>query len=55
MLRTDQLRMDQYAQPALISPCILRFEHRSPSLRLGGAHPYCTLQYVDSIPYTATT
>ncbi|OSX58597.1 hypothetical protein POSPLADRAFT_1110315, partial [Postia placenta MAD-698-R-SB12] len=40
MLRTDQLRTDQRAQPALISPCHLRFEPRSPSLRLGGAHPY---------------
>ncbi|OSX58531.1 hypothetical protein POSPLADRAFT_1107074, partial [Postia placenta MAD-698-R-SB12] len=47
MLRTDQLRTDQRAQPALISPCHLRFEPSSPSLRLGGAHPYYTLRYVD--------
>ncbi|KAF9800058.1 hypothetical protein IEO21_10442 [Rhodonia placenta] len=54
-LRTDQLRMDQRAQPALISPCILRFEHCSPSLRSGGAHPYYTLQYVDSLLYIVNT
>ncbi|OSX65897.1 hypothetical protein POSPLADRAFT_1098528, partial [Postia placenta MAD-698-R-SB12] len=46
MLRTDQLRTDQRAQPALISPCHLRFEPRSPSLRSGGAHPYDTSRYI---------
>ncbi|KAF9812585.1 hypothetical protein IEO21_06107 [Rhodonia placenta] len=55
MLRTDQLCTDQRAQPALIYPCILRFERCSPSLRLGGAHPYDTLLYVVSLPYIATT
>ncbi|OSX64225.1 hypothetical protein POSPLADRAFT_1099438, partial [Postia placenta MAD-698-R-SB12] len=45
MLRTDQLRTDQRAQPALNLP-ILRFEHSSPSLRSGGAHPYDTLRYI---------
>ncbi|OSX61513.1 hypothetical protein POSPLADRAFT_1144002 [Postia placenta MAD-698-R-SB12] len=54
-LRTDQLRTDQCAQPALISPCHLRFEHCSPSLRLGGAHPYCTPRYVNSLLYIANT
>ncbi|OSX55978.1 hypothetical protein POSPLADRAFT_1108947, partial [Postia placenta MAD-698-R-SB12] len=50
MLRTDQLRTDQRAQPALISPCHLRFEPRSPSLRSGGAHPYGTLRYYAHLP-----
>ncbi|OSX66033.1 hypothetical protein POSPLADRAFT_1113623, partial [Postia placenta MAD-698-R-SB12] len=49
MLRTDQLRTDQRAQPALNLP-ILRFEPRSPSLRLGGAHPYGTLRYYAHLP-----
>ncbi|EED83612.1 predicted protein [Postia placenta Mad-698-R] len=54
-LRTDQLCTDQRAQPALISPCHLRFEPRSPSLRSGGAHPYGTLRYIDSLQYIANT
>ncbi|KAF9797636.1 hypothetical protein IEO21_10837 [Rhodonia placenta] len=33
----------------------LRFERCSPSLRLGGAHPYCTLRYIDSLLYIANT
>ncbi|KAF9798715.1 hypothetical protein IEO21_10675 [Rhodonia placenta] len=51
MLCTDQLRTDQRAQPALIFPCILRFERCSPSLRLGGAHPYYTLRYYAHLPF----
>ncbi|EED83850.1 predicted protein [Postia placenta Mad-698-R] len=54
-LCTDQLRTDQRAQPALISPCHLRFERSSPSLRSGGAHPHYTLRYVDSLLYIANT
>ncbi|OSX55714.1 hypothetical protein POSPLADRAFT_1114128, partial [Postia placenta MAD-698-R-SB12] len=50
MLRTEQLRTVQRAQPALISPCHLRFEPRSPSLRSGGAHPYGTLRYYAHLP-----
>ncbi|OSX61392.1 hypothetical protein POSPLADRAFT_1107156, partial [Postia placenta MAD-698-R-SB12] len=50
MLCTDQLRTDQCARPALISPCHLRFEPRSPSLRSGGAHPYGTLRYYAHLP-----
>ncbi|OSX63909.1 hypothetical protein POSPLADRAFT_1112285, partial [Postia placenta MAD-698-R-SB12] len=54
MLRTDQLRTDQRAQPALISPSasvpsghpIFTFlSHRS-----GGAHPYGTLRYYAHLP-----
>ncbi|OSX58113.1 hypothetical protein POSPLADRAFT_1103640, partial [Postia placenta MAD-698-R-SB12] len=50
MLRTDQLRTDQCAQPALNLPCHLRFEPRSPSLRSGGAHPYDTIRYYAHLP-----
>ncbi|OSX57367.1 hypothetical protein POSPLADRAFT_1103206, partial [Postia placenta MAD-698-R-SB12] len=51
MLHTDQLCTDQCAQPALIYPCYLRFERRSPSLRSGGAHPYYTLRYYTHLPF----
>ncbi|OSX68195.1 hypothetical protein POSPLADRAFT_1106310, partial [Postia placenta MAD-698-R-SB12] len=44
MLRTDQLRTDQCAQPALISPGLPTFTFLSH--RSGGAHPYDTLRYI---------
>ncbi|OSX56054.1 hypothetical protein POSPLADRAFT_1161250, partial [Postia placenta MAD-698-R-SB12] len=50
ILRTDQLRTDQHAQPALISPS-LGLSVSSPSLRLGGAHPFDTIQYYMHLPF----
>ncbi|OSX58519.1 hypothetical protein POSPLADRAFT_1153473, partial [Postia placenta MAD-698-R-SB12] len=48
--RVSMLRTGQRAQPALISPCHLRFEPCSPSLRSGGAHPHYTLRYYAHLP-----
>ncbi|OSX56888.1 hypothetical protein POSPLADRAFT_1100835, partial [Postia placenta MAD-698-R-SB12] len=55
MLRTDQLRTDQRAQPALISPStgvLSRNPHTHTFLshRSGGAHPYGTLRYYAHLP-----
>ncbi|OSX58044.1 hypothetical protein POSPLADRAFT_1103791, partial [Postia placenta MAD-698-R-SB12] len=54
MLRTDQLRTNQRAQPALISPSagVPRDSHKLTftSYRSGGAHPYFTLRYYAHLP-----